>query len=91
MVGAHTHRPYSRELDAHWALNCGSVGFPFNGNRRRSIWRWSHQAARGPQTSRRPYDRAPVYAAWERTDILERSVISRRFPAGSRDRLATPQ
>lgn len=80
VVGAHTHRPYSRHLDRHWALNCGAVGFPFNGNPAAQYlvlesedngWTADFRAV--------PYDRALVYAAWERTDILERSVIARVF------------
>lgn len=80
VVGAHTHRPYSRQLDGHWALNCGAVGFPFNGNPAAQYlvldsangdWAADFRAV--------PYDRAPVYAAWESTDILERSVIARVF------------
>ena len=80
VVGAHTHRPYSRELDAHWALNCGSVGFPFNGNPAAQYLALESSGGAWTADFRAiPYDRAPVYAAWERTDILERSVIARVF------------
>lgn len=80
VVGAHTHRPYSRQIDGHWALNCGAVGFPFNGNpaaqylvldSSNGAWTADFRAV--------PYDRAPVFTAWERTDILRRSVIARVF------------
>jgi len=80
VIGAHTHRPYSHHLDGHWALNCGAVGFPFNGNPAAQYlvldtvdggWAADFRAV--------PYDRAPVYAAWERTGILQRSVIARIF------------
>lgn len=77
VVGAHTHRPYSRELDGHWALNCGAVGFPFNDNpaaqylvleSEKGEWKADFRAV--------PYDRAPVYAAWQRDDILEISPVA---------------
>lgn len=80
VVGAHTHRPYSRTLDGHWALNCGAVGFPFNGNpaaqylvldSENGAWKADFRAV--------PYDRTPVFEAWERDDILEISPVARVF------------
>ncbi|MCC6800992.1 MAG: metallophosphoesterase family protein [Anaerolineae bacterium] len=80
VVGAHTHRPYSRHIDGHWALNCGAVGFPFNGNpAAQYLLLESGNGAWTADFRAVPYDRAPVLAAWERTDILQRSVIARIF------------
>lgn len=80
VVGAHTHRPYSRHIDGHWALNCGAVGFPFNGDpAAQYLVLESDNGAWAADFRAVPYDRAPVFAAWERTDILKRSVIARVF------------
>lgn len=80
VVGAHTHVPFSRRLDGRWALNSGAVGFPFNGNpaaqylvleSSNGAWQADFRAV--------PYDRAPVYAAWECDEVLSRAVVARVF------------
>lgn len=80
VVGAHTHRPYSRYIDGHWALNCGAAGFPFNGDpAAQYLVLESENGAWAADFRAMPYDRTPVFAAWERTGILRRSVIARVF------------
>lgn len=80
VIGAHTHRPFDRRAGRWWALNTGAVGTPFNGNpaaqylvltARDGDWQVDFRAV--------PYDRAPVYAAWEQTGHLERSTAAQVF------------
>ncbi len=80
VVGAHTHRPFNRRVDRWWVLNPGAVGVPFNGNpaaqyliltAQNGDWQADFRAV--------PYDRSPVYAAWERTGYLERSMAAQVF------------
>ena len=80
VIGAHTHRPFNRRVARWWALNPGAVGVPFNGNpaaqyliltAQNGDWQADFRAV--------PYDRSPVYAAWERTGHLERSMAAQVF------------
>ncbi len=80
VVGAHTHRPFDRRVGARWILNSGAVGAPFNGDPSAQYlvltgddgqWSVEFRAV--------PYDRAPLYAAWERSGDLAHSVIARVF------------
>lgn len=78
VIGAHTHRTFERRIGARWVLNCGAIGMPYNGNPaaqylllavENGSWRAEFRAV--------PYDRTPVYEAWERTGLLELSVSAR--------------
>jgi predicted phosphodiesterase len=80
VIGAHTHRTFERRVGDRWALNCGAIGVPFNGNPAaqylvmtgaRGVWQADFRAV--------PYDRTPVYAAWERTGYLQRSMAAQVF------------
>jgi predicted phosphodiesterase len=80
VIGAHTHRTFERRVGERWALNCGAIGAPFNGNpdaqylvmtARDGHWEMEFRSV--------PYDRAPVYAAWERTGYLKRSACAQIF------------
>lgn len=80
IVGAHTHRTFERRVGDRWFLNCGAVGAPFNGDPgaqylvmtgKNGAWEAEFRSA--------PYDRDPVYAAWEKTDILQRSMAAQTF------------
>jgi predicted phosphodiesterase len=79
VVGAHSHRPFDRRVAQRWVLNCGAVGAPYNGDpaaqylvltSRDGTWRADFRGV--------TYDRAPLYAAWERTGYMEH-VIAQVF------------
>jgi predicted phosphodiesterase len=80
IVTAHTHRPFDHHVGARWVLNGGAVGVPFNGDPaaqylvldgQNGAWQAEFRAV--------SYDRAPVYAAWERSGQLERSTVAQVF------------
>lgn len=80
LVGAHTHRPFERRVGDRWFLNSGAVGAPFNGvpdaqylllTGRNGDWQAEFRHV--------PYDRAPVYAAWEQSGQLARSMTAQVF------------
>ncbi len=80
IIGAHTHRTYEHHVGDRWFLNCGAVGAPFNGDpgaqylvmtEKNGVWEAEFRSV--------PYDREPVYAAWEATDILSRSMAAQAF------------
>jgi predicted phosphodiesterase len=80
IIGAHTHRPYDHHVEERWFLNCGAVGAPFNGDPgAQYLVMTAHNGAWEADFRSAPYDRAPVYAAWEKTDILQRSMAARTF------------
>jgi predicted phosphodiesterase len=75
VIGAHTHRSFDRRVNGRHVMNCGAVGAPFNGNPAAQYlvltgidgdWIADFRAI--------PYDRTPVYDAWERSGILESTV-----------------
>ena len=80
LIGAHTHRTLDRRVGSRWFLNCGAVGAPFNGNpdaqyllltARAGAWHAEFRSV--------PYDHAPLYAAWEATGYMDRSMIAQIF------------
>jgi predicted phosphodiesterase len=80
VIGAHTHRPFDRRLNGHWVLNCGAVGAPFNGNpSAQYLVLTGHDGAWQTDFRAIPYDRTPVYEAWERTGYMARSVVAQIF------------
>lgn len=80
LVGAHTHRPFERRLGDRWVLNCGAVGAPFNGDAgAQYLLLTAKNGAWQPEFRSVPYDRAAVYAAWQRSGHLERSMAARVF------------
>ncbi|NLX11567.1 MAG: metallophosphoesterase family protein [Chloroflexi bacterium] len=80
VIGAHTHRPFDRQLNGHWALNPGAVGAPFNGNpAAQYLLLTGEDGAWQPEFRAVPYDRAPVYDAWERTGYLNASMVAQVF------------
>jgi predicted phosphodiesterase len=80
VIGAHSHRTFERRVGERWLLNCGSVGAPFNGD---PGAQYLVMTARGGHWEAEfrsvPYDRAPVYAAWERSGDLERCMSAQVF------------
>jgi predicted phosphodiesterase len=79
VVGAHTHRPFDRQVAQRRVLNCGAVGAPYNGDpaaqylvltSRDGTWEADFRGV--------PYDRAPLYAAWDRAGYME-YVIAQVF------------
>jgi predicted phosphodiesterase len=79
VVGAHTHRPFDRRIAQRWVLNCGAVGAPYNGDPAAQYLVLTSRDGTWEADFRRvPYDRAPLYAAWDRTGIMEH-VIARVF------------
>ena len=80
VIGAHTHRPFNRRVGRWWVLNTGAVGVPFNGNPAAQYLVLTADGGDSRADFRAvPYDRAPVYAAWERTGHLERSMAAQVF------------
>jgi predicted phosphodiesterase len=80
VIGAHTHRPFERRVDGRWAMNTGAVGAPFNGDPSAQYLLLSDWAGGWEVEFRMvPYDRTPVYDAWERTGYMDRSVIANIF------------
>ncbi len=80
VIGAHTHRSFERRVDGRWALNCGAVGAPFNGNPAAQYLVLTAQDGEWEADFRAvPYDRSPVYEAWERSGLLERSMVAHVF------------
>lgn len=78
VIGAHTHRPFERQVGARWVLNSGAVGMPYNGNPAAQYLLLSGEGEHWQAEFRAvPYDRAPVYEAWARTGLLELSVSAR--------------
>jgi predicted phosphodiesterase len=79
VVGAHTHRPFDQRVTHRWVLNCGAVGAPYNGNPAAQYLVLTACAGTWEADFRGvPYDRAPVYAAWDRSDLMQH-VIARVF------------
>jgi predicted phosphodiesterase len=80
IVGAHSHRPFDHHVDGHWALNCGSVGDPFNGNPAAQYLVLTGQGGAWQADFRAiPYDRERTYAAWNITGYMERSMSAQVF------------
>jgi predicted phosphodiesterase len=80
VVGAHSHRPFDRQVGRRWFLNCGAVGAPFNGDPNAQYLVLTARDGRWKTDFRTlPYDHAPLYAAWDRTGYMERSVIAQVF------------
>jgi predicted phosphodiesterase len=80
VIGAHSHRTFERRVGKRWLLNSGSVGAPFNGDpgaqylvmtARNGHWEAEFRSV--------PYDRAPLYAAWERSGDLNRCMSAQVF------------
>lgn len=80
VVSAHSHRTFERRVGERWMLNSGSVGAPFNGD---PGAQYLVMTARGGQWAAEfrsvPYDRAPVYSAWEDSGDLARSMSAQVF------------
>lgn len=80
IVGAHTHQPYEGRVDGRLVLNCGAVGAPFNGDPAAQylLLHGEHGTWRA-EFRRVPYDRGAVYAAWDRSGHIRRSMAARIF------------
>jgi predicted phosphodiesterase len=79
VVGAHTHRPFDQHVARRWVLNCGAVGAPYNGDpAAQYLVLTSRDSAWEADFRRVPYDRAPLYAAWDRAGYMEH-VIAQVF------------
>ena len=66
IVGAHTHRPFDRQLPDRWVLNSGAVGMPYNGDPgAQYLVMTSENRQWKPLFRSLPYDRTAVYAIWE--------------------------
>jgi putative phosphoesterase len=80
LVGAHTHRPFNHRVGERWILNCGAVGAPFNGNPAAQYLVLTGENGKWETNFRSiPYDRTPVYEAWERTGYMQRSMTAQVF------------
>ena len=80
IIGAHTHRTFERRVADRWFLNCGAVGSPFNGDPgAQYLVMTANNGAWNADFRSVPYDRDPVYAAWDKTDELQRSMAARAF------------
>ncbi len=79
LIGAHTHRPFDRHIGDHWVLNTSAVGVPFNGDpRAQYLLLHGANGAWSAELRTVPYDRTPVYDAYESSGGL-RYVINHVF------------
>jgi putative phosphoesterase len=71
-VTAHTHRPLIRQLDDTLVVNTGSVGAPFDNDRRASYgqFSWSCEGWRA-QVARVPYDRQKTECDYVESGFLD--------------------
>jgi hypothetical protein len=80
IIGAHTHRTYEHRVGDRWFLNCGAVGAPFNGDPgAQYLVMTGENGAWSAEFRSVLYDREPVYAAWEKTELLSRSMAAQAF------------
>ena len=82
LVCGHTHRPMVRELDRGLVVNVGSVGLPFNGDRRAQYAILSFTGVDCSVDLRRvDYDIESTLAAYRRTGFLEAGGVTARLLA----------
>ncbi len=80
IVGAHTHRPLDRHIGSRWILNSGAVGMPYNGNPDAQYLLLEGCGGTWAAEFRQvPYDRAAVYAVWERTPYFSTGLSAQVF------------
>jgi predicted phosphodiesterase len=80
VVGAHAHRPFDHRIGERWVLNCGAIGAPYNGNPAAQYLVLTAQDGAWQADFRVvPYDRTPVYEAWERTGYMQRCMVAQVF------------
>ncbi len=80
LVCAHTHRPMIRRFDSGLVLNVGSVGLPFNRDRR-AQYALLHRNAAGWEVELRQveYDLGRILQVYETSGFLERGGITARL------------
>ena len=85
LVCAHTHRPLRRDLPGGSVVNVGSVGLPFNGDRRAqyALFEPSEERSDGPgwrvEFRRVPYDVEETLRIYDRSGFLEEGGITARL------------
>lgn len=84
LVCAHTHRPLHREVDGGLVVNVGSVGLPFNGDRRAqyALFETSGAGTDGGwrvELRQVAYDRDRIFRIYEETGFLARGGVTARL------------
>jgi hypothetical protein len=72
-VTGHTHRPLIRQIDATTVVNIGSVGAPFDADKRLSYGRftWTARKGWGVDIIRLPYDFARIEEDYKTSGFLD--------------------
>jgi predicted phosphodiesterase len=87
LVCAHTHRPLHRRIDGGQVVNVGSVGLPFNGDRR-AQYALLEAAGEGPRGAagawrvelrQVPYDRDRLLRIYDETGFLAEGGVTARL------------
>ncbi len=80
IVGAHTHIPMDRRVGDVWAMNCGSVGAPFNGSPAAQylLLTWNHGTwhAEFRQVN---YDHMAALHYWHTSGYIDSGVAAQVF------------
>jgi predicted phosphodiesterase len=82
LVCAHTHRPLHRELPGGTVVNVGSVGLPFNGDRRAQYALFERNGEDGPwrvELRQVDYDVEETLAIYESTGFLAEGGVTARL------------
>ena len=86
LVCAHTHRPLEREVPGGLVVNVGSVGLPFNRDRRAQYALFEPRAASGAagggwrvELRQVEYDLARTFEVYERTGFLAEGGVTARL------------
>lgn len=81
LVCAHTHRPLHRRVNGGQVVNVGSVGLPFNGDRRAqyAIFERGPDGGWTVEPRKVPYDVARTLAIYERSGFDEAGGITARL------------
>ena len=80
VIGAHTHRPLDRHVGTRWVLNSGAVGMPYNGDPHAQYLQLEGRGGAWSAEFRQvPYDRAEVYAAWDRCEYITTAMSAQIF------------
>ena len=81
LVCAHTHRPLMREVGGGLVVNVGSVGLPFNRDRRAQYAIFTADPATGWQVEPRqvPYDLERIFEIYETSGFLAEGGVTARL------------
>ena len=80
VIGAHTHVPMIRHTPHHWAMNCGSVGAPFNRDPAAQYLLLSWDGHQWDARLRRvEYDRDALLGYWHTSGYWDSGVAAQVF------------